>query len=238
MDAKAWSMIAAEHAVQSLRNARLVKEDDVPRVLEIITAEVHHRFGLCGEPQPVVSKGEWEDAALAREIARTLQALTFVSRLSVHFPVSKRGFWERCRLLTTFLSQPTRIYVDGFVAACKWNSWQVFAEARETGLSLWSGYAYLGHWTAHTWCMLGERFVETGGPFRIYYGAELNASEIEELGKEFADFPDSAAKKGKLVWTMVNGEREAVRYNEAEHGQSIGRERDPKTGAIRDGLGR
>jgi len=231
-------MTAAEHAAQSLRSEGLVKEEDVSRAWEVIAAEVHHRFGLCGEPQPVVSKAEWDDAALAREIERTLQALTFVSRLSVHFPVSKPSFWARCRMLTTRYVPPPRIFVDGFVASCKWNSWRVFTEAREPGLSLWSGYAYYGHWTAHTWCMLGEKFVETGGPFRIYYGAELDASEIEELGKESADFQETAAKKFKSIWTMVNGERDMVRYNEAEHAQSIGRERDPQTGAIKEGLGR
>jgi hypothetical protein len=37
---------------------------------------------------------------------------------------------------------------------------------------------------------------------------------------------------------MVNGYREAVAYDETEHGQSIGSERDTKTGAIKEGFGR
>lgn len=240
MDAKSWSAIAAEQAVHRLLNSKLIREKDVPRAVEIVADQVNYRLSLREEPQPVVSPAERDASALAREIERTLQSLIFVSRLDERFPASNAAFWERCRLLTPLWrhSQPPRIYVDGFVAACKWNSWKVYAEAREAGLSLWSGYAYAGHWAAHTWCMLGEKFVETGGPFRIYYGAQLDASEIEELGKEFADFPKTDPKQSKLVWTIVNGEREAVRYNEADHAQSIGRERDPQTGAIKEGIGR
>jgi hypothetical protein len=86
--------------------------------------------------------------------------------------------------------------------------------------------------------MLGDRFVESGGPFRIYYGAELNETEIDELGNESADLIETSGKKLKLVWTVVDGEREMVRYDRSTHEQSIGRERDLKTGAIKEGLGR
>jgi hypothetical protein len=129
--------------------------------------------------------------------------------------------------------------VDGFVGCCKWNSLKVFTEKRETGLTLWSGYGYAGFWAKHFWCMLGERFVETGAPFRIYYGAQLDETEIEELVKEAEDFADIARQKKKLpVWTIVNGERDSVRYDDDKYGQSIGRERDPKTGTVKEGLGR
>jgi hypothetical protein len=240
MDAKSWSAIVADHAVHDLVLAKLVKEEDLPRVLEIIADEIHHRLSLRDEPQPVTSQVDRDGTALAQEIERTLQSLTFVTRLSVHFPVSKPGFWQRCRLLTPNWRhvRPPQIFVDGFVACCKWNSWKLFSEAREPGLSIWSGYGYAGYWAAHTWCMLGERFVESGGPFRIYYGAELDQAEIEELGRESADFVETGGKRVKSIWSIVDGKREIVRYNEAEHGQSIGRERDPKTGAIRAGLGR
>ena len=105
-------------------------------------------------------------------------------------------------------------------------------------MSLWSGYGYAGYWTPHTWCMLGDRFVESGGPFRIYYGAELDETEIDELGKESAEFIKASERKMKFVWTIVDGEREIVRYDQSSHELSLGRERDLKTGVIKEGLGR
>lgn len=240
MDAKSWSAVAADHVVQQLFLARLVKKEDIPRGLEVIADEIYHRLSLRDEPQPVVSQADTDETALAREIERTLQGITFVSRLGIQFPASEPGFWPRCRLLTPNWrhARPPQIFVDGYFACCKWNSWRVYTEGREPGLSLWSGYGYAGYWTPHTWCMLGDRFVESGGPFRIYYGAELNETEIDELGNESADLIETSGKKLKLVWTVVDGEREMVRYDRSTHEQSIGRERDLKTGAIKEGLGR
>lgn len=240
MDAKTWSLIAAEHAVHTLAVARIVDEESVPRALQMVADEIHHRLCLYYHAQPIVPAEEFDEIALAREIERTLQSFIFVTRLSPSFPVSKPGFWQRCRLLTPNWRHlaPSQIFVDGFVACCKWNSWKVFSEARESGLSIWSGYGYSGQWAAHTWCMLGERFVESGAPFRIYFGAQLNQGEIDELGIEATDFMESIGKKVKSIWTVVDGQRDIVRYDEAAHEHSIGRERDPRTGAIKEGLGR
>ena len=241
MDAKTWSVIAAEHAVHSLAVAQLVKEDDVPRAFEMVADEIYDRLTLDNPSQPVISEAEHDAAALAREIERTLQSFIFVSRLSTHFPVSKPGFWQRCRLLTPNWRhvQPQQIFVDGIVACCKWTSWKVFTEARETGLTIWSGYGfYYGQWASHTWCMLGEKFVESGAPFRIYFGAQLDESETKALGKESAEFMETGGKRVRSIWTVVNGKRDVARYDEASHGHSIGRERDLKTGAVKEGLGR
>jgi hypothetical protein len=153
MDAKSWSAIAADHVVQKLLLAKLVEKEQIPLFLETIAEEIHHRLSLSDEPRPFVSQADKDEAALLRDIEQTLQSVTFVSRPSVHFPVSTPSFWQRCRLLTPSwrFVQPQQIFVDGFVQCCKWNSWKVFKEHCEPGLSLWSGFGYAGYWTPHGW---------------------------------------------------------------------------------------
>src|SRR2546428_7338099 len=92
---------------------------------------------------------------LADEIASTLRGIVYVPRLNVGSLLARREFWQRCKLLNpNWRDQyPNLIFVDGFLGTCQWNSWRVFCEHREEGLSLWLGYACYGlGWSEHSWC--------------------------------------------------------------------------------------
>jgi len=177
---------------------------------------------------------------LSDEIDRTLRSLIHVPRLNRGGFISRPGFWDRCCLVTPNWRDQFNhwIFVDGFENASKWNAWKVFTDSLEDGLSLWLGYAlFRGSWKEHAWCMLGDRIVESTLPFRIYYGAELTGNERELFGKEYGGF-DLVSRTNTKVFTIADCFRELVPFDPKLHGASIGRERDFKTGMIKDGLGR
>ena len=240
MDAKTWSAHLANRVVDGLLKAEILQSEDIDRALRVSAAEVFDRLCLDGGQPPNVEPSLFpDDMDLAREIERTLQGLIWVPRLNRRSLVASREFWNRCKLLTPHwhYQEPPRIYVDGFVALCKWNSWKVYTDALEAGLSLWAGYAGSGRWTEHAWCMYQGQIVESTWGFRTYYGAELNAAEREIFRQQYGTMDLEKAKK-LWIWTMVDGRRDMIRYDEALHANTIGRERDPKTGAIKEGLGR
>ena len=177
---------------------------------------------------------------LADEIERTLRGLIHVPRVNVGGPVARRKFWSRCHLVTSNWRDENHryIFVDGFVGASKWNSWKVFTDAIEDGLTLWMGYALRsGQWHEHAWCMLNNRIVETCWADRIYFGAMLIDDEIEAFGKEYGEH-DLLDRSNLHVATFVDGMLESVPYDPKEHRSGIGRERDMMTREIRKGLGR
>jgi hypothetical protein len=180
------------------------------------------------------------ETTLAQEIAATLRGIVHVPRQNPGSLVARREFWQRCRLLNPDWRScsPRRIFVDGFHGACHWNAWKVYTDALEPGLSLWMGYAlHGGSWTEHSWCMLGDRIVETTWPFRIYFGAELTPEERGVFGGRYGKF-DLAARVNVRVMTFVDGFREDILYDANTHADGIGRERDVDTGEIKPGLGR
>jgi len=179
--------------------------------------------------------------SLVREIATALQKIIHVQRLSAGSLIDRREFWQRCRNITPHWREPPidRIFVDGFVGKCKSNSWKVYSDAIEEGLSLWSGYAFHGGtWWEHSWCMLGNRIIETTGYFWIYYGAEHTAEEREIFGKRYRNCYPPPSANNVRIYTFVNGFREAIPYDAEMHAIGFGRERDSVTGEIKEGLGR
>lgn len=178
---------------------------------------------------------------LAQEIVTTLRDMIGVSLPQPESLLSRKKFWSRCQLVTpnwTNFAITSRIYVDGFVGACCWNSWKVYNSGIEEGLSLWLGFAHRwGRWTEHAWCMLDQRIVETTAPYLAYYGAELDEQEREYFSK-YISVSNPALQKIVRVATMIEGHRTHVTYDPAIYADTIGRERDPVTREIKEGLGR
>lgn len=180
------------------------------------------------------------EQTLAGEIADTLRSIIYVPRTHEGSFVARPDFWRRCRLVNPDWRKyrPQRTFVDGYESACRWNSWRVYSDSLENGLSLWMGFAFgWGYWCEHAWCMLGDRIIETTYPFYIYFGAALTPEECAAFGRRYGEH-DMTGRDNLRVWTFVDGYREVVAYNRDAHGASIGRERDPQTGKIREGLGR
>jgi hypothetical protein len=175
---------------------------------------------------------------LADEIAHTQRGLIQVPRMYRGSLIANASFWPRCRRVDIDYGRKI-ILVDGFVGCCHSNSWKVFSDALEPGLSLWLGYALsLDRWVEHAWCMLGKRIVESTFSREIYFGAELTTNEREEFGRRLSR-PKDRSRDFLRVATFVNGERTFVDYDAAmEYHHTIGRERDPATGQIMEGLGR
>lgn len=185
-----------------------------------------------------VSRLASDQSPLAEEIASTLRRLIKVPRVYRGSQIAETGFWSRCRRIDTDYGRKI-ILVDGFVGCCRSNSWTVFRAALEPGLTLWQGYALSqGQWVEHAWCMLGDRIVESTFAREFYYGAELTPGEREEFGRRLSKHRPSA--RGLLrVATFVDGERTYVDHDAAAaYHATIGRERDPATGRIKQGLGR
>lgn len=178
---------------------------------------------------------------LARDIEKALRSLTEIPRLNPNGFIARPGFFERCRPLKPGWDERApnaRIYVDGFYGACRWNSWKVYTNALEDGLTLWLGFAsWDARWTEHCWCMLGDRIVESTSSFHTYFGAQLNPDECKEFGNKFGT-SDLMSRATLEVCTMQNGRRKVVPYDKTIYKESIGRERNPDTGAIKKGLGR
>jgi hypothetical protein len=130
--------------------------------------------------------------------------------------------------------------VDGFDGSCHWNSWKVYKNAIEPGLSFWAGFAFgRGAWFHHEWCMLGSRIVETPAPYTLYYGAEIQQREIDIITEKFDKVDLTKYVDPRVgVWTIANKRRQLVPYDPDFYGQTIGRERDPKTSELKEGLGR
>ena len=159
-------------------------------------------------------------------------------RLVIDSQLANPEIWPRCRRVGVN-DWSKIIYVDGFVAMCHANSWKVFSDAIEEGLSLWLGFTCLhSRWVEHAWCMLGDRIVETTYARMIYYGAELNEDERAEFVKRHSQKLAKAAERRCPVLTSVDGRRNEAKYDPLEYGQSIGRERDPVSRKIKEGLGR
>lgn len=185
---------------------------------------------------------EADTALLAEKIAATLRALIQVSPLEPDSLVARPGFWERCQTIVPSHESDAskrRIFVDGFRGACQWNSLKVYREALEPGLTLWCGYAfYGGAWYHHAWCMLRQRIVETTIPWCLYYGAALLPDELEYFTTRYGEL-DPTSRKRKAVATCKDGLRTDVWGDDCKaFSETIGRERDWKTGEIKDGLGR
>lgn len=174
------------------------------------------------------------------EVAKALRSVIEVRQPDAQSLLTNPAFWDRCRLLPPdALTQVRgRIFVDGFAGCCHWNSWKVYTQAIENGLSLWLGYAfYDGVWTSHCWCMLQGRIVETTWAFRIYFGAELSDGECDSVAQKYGK--DDPLQKGFAnVYTIRGGHRMVVPYDAESFANSIGRERDWKTLAVKEGLGR
>lgn len=181
------------------------------------------------------------------DVRRTLRELIFVQPLPNNATaaagvfVTNPDFWDRCQLVnpnwrqeSSHPSTPHRIYVDGFVQGCNWNSMKVFNDHLEEGLRVYQGYALGGGaWSEHCWVMRGDRIVETCGEFTIYYGTALNEQELETLNDLAAQWHHT-----NRIWTVSGGERVHSPYVVAEHAAGIGRERNPVNREIKPGLGR
>ena len=180
---------------------------------------------------------------LVEEIATTLRALVEISPFEPDGIVARPGFWDRCQTIVPGRESDDpskrRIFVDGFRGACRWNALKVYREAIEPGLSLWCGYALYGRtWYDHSWCMLGPRIVETTVPFRIYYGAALLPDELEYFMVRYGKL-DQNSRKREMVATCRDGHRAEVWGDDVKaFTETIGRERDWKTGVLKEGLGR
>jgi hypothetical protein len=186
---------------------------------------------------------EADTALLVERIAATLRALVEVHPLEPDSLVARPGFWERCQTVVPGheSGDPSkrRVFVDGFRGAPQWNSLKVYRDALEPGLSLWCGYAlYGGAWYHHAWCMLGQRIVETTVGWPLYYGAALLPDELEYFAARYGEL-DPNSRKRQTVETCKDGLRTYVWGDELRaFSETIGRERDWKTGEIKEGLGR
>ena len=181
-----------------------------------------------------------------QKIASTLRGLIYVQPLpndpaaAAAVLVMNHDFWDRCELINLNWRQESshpsaghRIYVDGFVQGCNWNSMKVFDDHLEDGLQVYQGYALGGGaWSEHCWVMLGNRIVETCGEFTIYYGAALNQEELESLSA-LADQWHHTDR----FWTIDGGERVHAPFDAAKDSPGIGRERDAQNREIKPGLG-
>ena len=118
-----------------------------------------------------------------KEIENTLRKMIAVQAVDGGF-LADPGFWARCSLINKDWREqpPNRVYVDGYVGGCMWNSWRVMNDALEDGIHVYYGFALGdGQWSEHCWCMIGDRIIETTGPMTIYYGAELTEAEWQQL---------------------------------------------------------
>lgn len=177
--------------------------------------------------------------SLAADIASTLRSLIPVPTPDPNGLFVRHNIWQRCQRIAPDAQERwlDPIYVDGIAGECRWNSWQVFDMQLEQGLTLWMGYAFFAdRWVEHSWCMLDGRIVESTAPFRIYYGAQLVAKEIDVVSKE-RNQCDFTERDGMRVWTTTDRGREDVPFKSDPYAATIGRERD-KQGRLVDGLGR
>lgn len=175
---------------------------------------------------------------LTSEVDATLRRIIYVPPLPDGSLLARQGFWDRCALLNPHWREerPNRVFVNGYVGACKWNSWKVFKDALEPDLRIYLGYAFgRGAWAEHCWCMLGNRIVETTGDMDIYYGAELNEEERAHLAEGCAAY-DPLAKTQGLFWSFL-GPLRTVREIKPETAATIAREIDDD-GNVVEGLGR
>jgi hypothetical protein len=85
--------------------------------------------------------------------------------------------------------------------------------------------------------MLGGRIIETTSERAIYFGAELTAEERAVFAERHSKHKLESRKNLRIA-TFINGERSYVDYDPAIYASSIGRERDPITREIKQGLGR
>ena len=181
-------------------------------------------------------------AEITRRLRSTLCDVIEVRVPKSHIVLADPEFWRDCELLTPNPREnlQSRIFVDGFDGCCHWNSWKVYSDAIEEGLSFWAGFAFgRDAWFHHEWCMLGNRIVETTAPYNLYYGARIRQSEIETINLRFSGVDLTGHVDPKVgVWTFVNERREVVPYDPSIYGKTIGRERDAKTSVLKEGLGR
>jgi len=181
------------------------------------------------------------------DIVRMLRDLIYVQPLpddnaaAAGVFVTNPDFWDRCQLVnpnwrkeSSHPSSLHRIYVDGFLQGCNWNSMKVFHDHLEEGLCVYQGYALGGGaWSEHCWVMHGNRIVETCGEFTIYYGAALNEPELDTLNALAAQWQHT-----DRLWTVHQGERVHAPYVAAEDAADIGRERNSNNHEVKLGLGR
>jgi hypothetical protein len=152
-------------------------------------------------------------------------------------------FWNRCAIINPNWHQeePDVIQFDGYLQGCMWNSWKVFDDALEDGITVYQGYALGGgQWSDHCWCMLGDRIIETTGQFTIYFGAALNEQELADFCSLCADHEPVPATYGHFWTSFYPFGRIHPEIDETDpcFTPSIGRERNSKTHAIKEGLGR
>ena len=179
---------------------------------------------------------------LCAKITRNLRDSIEVRVPKAHVVLSDPDFWGRSHLLTPNPIEDlrSRVFVDGFAKCCHWNSWKVYTDAIEPGLTFWAGFAFCGaSWTHHEWCMLGNRIIETTVPYNSYYGAEIQKREFEIINQRFANVDLTQYVDPEVgVWTFLDERRQCVPYDPAVYAKTIGRERDPKTSELKEGLGR
>ena len=175
----------------------------------------------------------------ADEIAATLRNLIPVRPPMPNSLLWSTAFWRRCRRIDDGTGLNI-IHVDGFAGLCFYNCWKVYSDAIEHGLSLWHGYAsHWNRWSEHAWCMLGNRIIETTMTRAVYYGAELDPDERAVFADRYGVLKIRDKHWEKLqVATYIDGERTYAKYDPRVYGQTIGRERDPITGQIKEGIGR
>ena len=228
---------------------QLVQESDSGRRYwgpDLRTSKVAHLSIKMGTRTQVVGSSarlygfqmDNDQSPLADVNAHTLRSMIRVPRVYRGSQIANKNFWPRCRRMDTAYGRKI-IFVDGFVGCCHSNSWKVFSDALEPGLSLWLGYSLSGdRWVEHAWCMLGDRIVESTFARDIYFGAELTPEECEEFGRRQSRHKASA-RTSLSVATFINGERTFVEcYAAAGYHDTIGREREPATGQVKEGLGR
>src|SRR5262245_17906308 len=110
--------------------------------------------------------------ALPDELAKTLRGMMELPRILLNSQLARPALLARCQRIKLDRWDDI-IYVDGFLSLCHANSWKVYSDARESGLSLWLGLSCAhARWVEHAWCMLGNRIIETTYARAIYYGAE------------------------------------------------------------------
>jgi hypothetical protein len=178
---------------------------------------------------------------LAERITATLRAFIEVRPFEPDSLVARPGFWARCQLIGPPNSGTlrSRIFVDGFRGACQWNSLKVYQDALEPGLSLWCGFALYGAvWNNHAWCMLGPRIIETTVCWNAYYGAALLPDELEYFAARYGELAADSLKRRVVATCKYCGRLDVWDDNAKAFAETIGRERDWKTGELKEGLGR
>lgn len=174
-------------------------------------------------------------------LRETLQSLIEVQEPAADSVIASTEFQARCQLVTPNWNHQKlkRVFVDGFVGKCYSNSWKVYTDALEQSLTLWAGYALArGKWWEHAWCMIEDQIVESTYHFDTYFGCQLTKTECDIVGHRYGVTIPPVTASNVRVYTSENGIRRAVPYRAEVHAAGIGREKDPVTGAIRDGLGR